>query len=53
MDTPMGSPGGDVLEALAQGDTPGVSIIMVDGKMVVMKSRNTPPAVRKAGALRK
>jgi enamidase len=48
MDTPMGSPGGDVLEALSQGDTPGVSIIMVDGEIKAMKSRNTPPAVRKA-----
>ena len=48
MDTPMGSPGKDLLGALTEGDTPGVSIIMVDGKVVAAKSRNTPPAVRQA-----
>ncbi len=51
MDTPMGSPGGDVLEALSEGDTPGVSIVMVDGKVVAAKSRNTPPPVRKAAVV--
>jgi enamidase len=44
----MGSPGADLLEALRAGDTPGVSIIMVDGRVVAAKSRNTPPAVRQA-----
>ena len=48
LDTPMGSPGQDVLQALAQGDTPAVSIILIDGKVVVTKSRNTPPPVRAA-----
>jgi enamidase len=48
LDTPMGSPGADVLEALRAGDTPGVSLIMVDGQVVAAKSRNTPPAVRQA-----
>jgi len=48
MDTPMGSPGKDLLRALIEGDTPGVSIIMVDGKVVAAKSRNTPPAVKQA-----
>jgi enamidase len=48
MDTPMGSPGKDLLGALIEGDTPGVSIIMIDGKVVVAKSRNTPPAARQA-----
>ena len=51
MDTPMGSPGADLLGCLAEGDTPGVSIVMVDGKVVVKKSRNTPPAVRQAKVL--
>jgi enamidase len=44
----MGSPGKDLLGALTEGDTPGVSIVMVDGKVVAAKSRNTPPAVRQA-----
>ncbi len=47
-DAPMGSVGGDVLSAYRAGDTPGVSIILVDGKIVVKKSRNTPPAKRNA-----
>ena len=48
MDAPMGSVGTDLLSALAEGDTPGVSFIMVDGKIVAQKSRNTPPPIRKA-----
>ncbi len=48
MDTPMGSAGKDLLSCLAEGDTPGVSIIMVDGLVVATKSRNTPPPMRKA-----
>ncbi len=48
MDTPMGSAGTDLLSCLSQGDTPGVSMVMVDGKIVASNSRNTPPPVRKA-----
>ncbi len=48
MDAPMGSAGGDLLQALAQGDTPGISLVMVDGEIKVKKSRNTPPPVRAA-----
>jgi enamidase len=48
MDTPMGSVGEDLLSCLREGDTPGVSMVMVDGEIVVSKSRNTPPPVRKA-----
>ncbi len=48
LDTPIGSPGEDLLACLKEGDTPGVSMIMVDGEVVVTKSRNTPPPVRKA-----
>ena len=48
MDSPMGCPGDNVLEALREGDTPGVSMVMIDGKVVVTKSRNTPPPKRKA-----
>jgi enamidase len=48
MDAPMGSVGTDLLSSLTEGDTPGVSCIMVDGKIVAQKSRNTPPPVRKA-----
>jgi enamidase len=47
-DAPMGSVGGDLLCAYRAGDTPGVSIVMVDGEILVKKSRNTPPAKRDA-----
>jgi enamidase len=51
MDGPMGSVGKDALHAIAVGDVPGISMVMVDGKIQVMVSRNTPPAVRKAKVL--
>jgi enamidase len=47
MDTPMGSVGDDALSAIEAGDVPGISMVLVDGEIVVAKSRNTPPAVRK------
>ncbi len=48
MDAPIGSVGGNALEAIKAGDIPGVSMVMIDGKIRVTVSRNTPPAVRKA-----
>ena len=47
MDTPMGSVGADALAAIKAGDVPAVAMVLVDGEIVVAKSRNTPPAVRK------
>jgi enamidase len=47
MDAPMGSVGKDALSAIEAGDIPGVSMVMIDGKIEVKVSRNTPPAVRK------
>jgi enamidase len=47
MDAPMGSVGEDALTAIAAGDVPGVAMVLVDGQIVVSKSRNTPPPVRK------
>ena len=49
MDTPMGSVGKDALAAIKVGDLPGVAMVLVDGGVVVEKSRNTPPAKRKPG----
>lgn len=46
MDAPMGSVANDATEALEVGDLPGIRLIMIDGKVVVKKSRNTPPAKR-------
>jgi enamidase len=48
MDTPVGSVGDNALAALAAGDLPGISMILVDGEIKVQKSRNTPPAMRQA-----
>ncbi len=48
MDAPMGSVGKDALDAIEAGDVPGVSMVMIDGKIHVKVSRNTPPARRKA-----
>lgn len=47
-DAPMGSVGNDLLAAYRVGDTPGVSLILVDGEIVTKKSRNTPPPKRAA-----
>jgi enamidase len=47
MDAPMGSVGEDALAAIEAGDVPAVAMVLVDGEIVVAKSRNTPPPVRK------
>jgi enamidase len=47
-DAPIGSVGRDALAALAAGDLPGISMVLVDGKITVGRSRNTPPAARAA-----
>ena len=52
MDAPMGSVGEDALAAIEAGDNPGVAMVLVDGEIVVSKSRNTPPPVRKPAVVR-
>ncbi len=51
MDAPMGSVGEDALSAIEAGDNPGVGMVIVDGEIVVSKSRNTPPPKRKPSIL--
>jgi enamidase len=51
MDAPMGSVGEDALSAIEAGDNPGVAMVIVDGEIVVSKSRNTPPPKRKPSIL--
>ena len=46
MDAPMGSVGENALAAIEAGDNPGVAMVLVDGEIVVSKSRNTPPPKR-------
>lgn len=48
MDAPVGSVGTDALSAIGAGDIPGVSMVIVDGTIQVMKSRNTAPARQQA-----
>ncbi len=43
LDAPMGSVGKDALAAIEAGDVPAVAVVLVDGEIVVSKSRNTPP----------
>jgi enamidase len=47
MDAPMGSLADDALGAIACGDLPGISYVIIDGQVKVAPSRNTPPAKRK------
>lgn len=51
MDAPMGSYGKDALSAMACGDIPGIGLVLVDGKITVNTSRNTPPPARKPSVL--
>jgi len=51
-DAPIGSVGGTALEALANGDLPGVSLVLVDGVGLIGRSRNTPPANRMAEVIK-
>ncbi|MBI2467608.1 MAG: amidohydrolase family protein [Candidatus Rokubacteria bacterium] len=47
-DAPTGSVGMGALGALGAGDLPGISMVLIDGKPVIGRSRNTPPAARAA-----
>jgi enamidase len=47
-DAPIGSIARDAMGALAAGDLPGVSMVLVDGTITIARSRNTPPALRAA-----
>jgi enamidase len=47
-DAPIGSVGADALAALAAGDLPGISMVLIDGKITIGRSRNTAPAARAA-----
>lgn len=49
MDAPIGSVASDALETIKIGDTPGISGVVIDGELVVRKSRNTPPAQHQLG----
>ncbi len=46
LDAPVGSAGATALEAIALGDLPAVSFVIIDGAVATPKSRNTPPGNR-------
>ena len=48
VDAPVGSQASTALEALRVGDLPGVSMVLIDGAVMIGRSRNTPPAARAA-----
>jgi enamidase len=48
VDAPSGSIADTALGALAIGDLPGVSMVLIDGEVRIGRSRNTPPAARAA-----
>ncbi|HUQ43726.1 MAG TPA: amidohydrolase family protein, partial [Candidatus Limnocylindria bacterium] len=50
-DAPVGSGATTALEALARGDLPGISMVLIDGVVMIGRSRNTPPAARAAEIL--
>jgi enamidase len=45
-DAPVGSSADTTLGALAIGDLPGISLVIIDGAVMTGRSRNTPPAAR-------
>jgi enamidase len=44
MDTAQHSASRELLESVALGDIPGIGMVMIDGIVRCMRSRNTPPA---------
>lgn len=48
VDAPTGSAAATALGALAIGDLPGISMVLIDGEIRVGRSRNTAPAARAA-----
>jgi len=51
-DAPIGSVAADALGALSAGDLPGVSMVLIDGRITIGRSRNTPPAARAADVVK-
>jgi enamidase len=46
LDRAQASAGADALQAMAQGNIPGIGMVMIDGVIRTHRSRNTPPADR-------
>jgi enamidase len=52
IDAPAGSAFGTAMDAVAGGDLPGISAVVIDGELKVLRSRNTPLASRLCRVLR-
>ena len=48
LDAPWGGVADDALGAIANGDMPGISAVIIDGQVRTLRSRNTPAAARMA-----
>jgi enamidase len=48
VDAPVGSSASTALDALRLGDLPGVSMVLIDGAVMIGRSRNTPPVAHAA-----
>lgn len=48
MDAPWGSVARDALQAIARGDIPGITAVIIDGQVRTLRSRNTPAATTMA-----
>ncbi len=46
MDQALHAPGRNILESVAQGNLPGIGMVIIDGQVRCARSRNTPPAAR-------
>ena len=51
-DAPIGSIADTALDAISNGDLPGISMVLIDGVPLIGRSRNTPPAKRMAAVER-
>ena len=52
MDKAQHSAGADLLESIRMGDLPGIGMVVIDGVVRCLRSRNTPPAEKVPEVLR-
>ena len=45
-DAPNGSTRSDLISAMENGDVPGIGVVIIDGEIRVVRSRNTPPPAK-------
>ncbi len=45
-DAPNGSTRSDLFSAMENGDVPGIGVVIIDGEIRVVRSRNTPPPAK-------